>query len=142
MSESTFKSTGLGLAIVARIIHNMNGQLQVESNIDQGTKFSLHLKFPLLMPDGTQDKTLSEDRTTLVRYKTEDELDLGIVPITVLGNTTTYISPIETLQKYTENMETKEVPNTHKRDVSTVKQAESSKHLRILYAEVTIIIKI
>ena len=38
---------GLGLALVARIVRNMNGQLSVKSEKDEGSCFKIRLKFPL-----------------------------------------------------------------------------------------------
>ncbi|KAJ3040811.1 Light-sensor Protein kinase [Rhizophlyctis rosea] len=39
--------TGLGLAVVARIIHNMEGQLRVESREGHGSKFTFSIPFEL-----------------------------------------------------------------------------------------------
>lgn len=39
---------GLGLAVVARIVEQLGGQLRVDSKIDDGSRFSFLLPFPLL----------------------------------------------------------------------------------------------
>ncbi|KAM0791116.1 hypothetical protein ACM66B_004403 [Microbotryomycetes sp. NB124-2] len=44
-------AVGLGLALVARIIRNLGGQLRVESNLGQGSKFTFVLPFRLPAQD-------------------------------------------------------------------------------------------
>ncbi|GAA5932099.1 uncharacterized protein JCM15063_001119 [Sporobolomyces koalae] len=46
-SEETETSVGLGLAVVARIVRNLDGQLQVESKVGEGSKFTFVLPFRL-----------------------------------------------------------------------------------------------
>ncbi|GAA5911258.1 hypothetical protein JCM6882_004078 [Rhodosporidiobolus microsporus] len=43
------QGVGLGLAVVARIVRNLNGQLQVESKVGEGSKFTFI--FPFRLPD-------------------------------------------------------------------------------------------
>ncbi|KAI8456842.1 hypothetical protein BY996DRAFT_4579091 [Phakopsora pachyrhizi] len=44
---SQIESIGLGLAVVGRVVHNMGGQLRVDSTVDKGSKFTLVLPFSL-----------------------------------------------------------------------------------------------
>lgn len=49
-SELTFFlscATGLGLAVVARVVEQLGGQLRVDSKVDEGSRFSFLLPFPL-----------------------------------------------------------------------------------------------
>ncbi|KAK7419964.1 hypothetical protein QQZ08_010600 [Neonectria magnoliae] len=41
------RTLGLGLAVVARIVRNMNGQLRLKSELDQGSRFVVQLPFHL-----------------------------------------------------------------------------------------------
>ncbi|GAA6022377.1 hypothetical protein JCM10207_004744 [Rhodosporidiobolus poonsookiae] len=43
------KAVGLGLAVVARIVRNLGGQLQVESKVGEGSKFTF--TFPFRLPE-------------------------------------------------------------------------------------------
>ena len=132
------------MAIVARIIQNMNGQLQVESDVDEGTIFSLFLKYPLFLSDGTQEKPISSNRSLAVPSidppsRSEEKVS-NIVeenldekgPITVIGSTT-YVTSVQRPRH-----EAKLTPTTVGAPTSTnaVKQPEIQPKLRILYAEV------
>ncbi|KAJ7578685.1 hypothetical protein C8J56DRAFT_968782 [Mycena floridula] len=50
---------GLGLAVVAHVVEQLGGQLRVESQVDQGSRFSFLM--PLSLPDGNSDAL---DRTS------------------------------------------------------------------------------
>lgn len=45
------KAVGLGLAVVARIVRNLDGQLQVESKVGKGSKFTFIFPFRLPPPE-------------------------------------------------------------------------------------------
>lgn len=117
----------------------MNGQLQVESGINQGTKFSLILNYPLKMADGTKEGNTSSNRTSAMAQIAKTDISDERVPITVLGNTTTYITtPAKAEVDKDEEKKDYSVQNVKTRDVNTVKPVEPQKRLRILYAEVNI----
>lgn len=59
--ESTSGAVGLGLAVVARIVRNLNGQLRVESKVDEGSKFMFILPFRL--PQRQDLRRRSSDRS-------------------------------------------------------------------------------
>ncbi|KAG0149643.1 hypothetical protein CROQUDRAFT_669146 [Cronartium quercuum f. sp. fusiforme G11] len=40
---------GLGLAVVGRVVHNLGGQLRVDSKVDKGSKFTIILPFTVLL---------------------------------------------------------------------------------------------
>lgn len=52
-SEESEASVGLGLAVVARIVRNLDGQLQVESKVNEGSKFTFILPFRLAQLDNS-----------------------------------------------------------------------------------------
>ncbi|PLW10463.1 hypothetical protein PCANC_23159 [Puccinia coronata f. sp. avenae] len=49
------ESIGLGLAVVGRVVHNMGGQLRVDSTVNQGSKFTITL--PFVVPPNTMSRT-------------------------------------------------------------------------------------
>ena len=62
--RSEFKGTGLGLSIVKKTIEQMGGEIQVESELDIGTKFQWNLTFSI-------DKKYNENRGTTINRKTQ-----------------------------------------------------------------------
>lgn len=126
--------SGLGLAIVARIIRNMNGQLHVESNIHQGSKFSLKLTYPLV---GSQES--NANCTNVAPDLSKTELDDEKTPIKVLGSTTAYLASTNNYPKATERNDLVQIEK--QRDASGVRSAEPKKKIRVLYAEVYTIYK-
>lgn len=52
-SADTEQAVGLGLAVVARIVRNLGGQLQVESKVGKGSKFTFI--FPFRLPPGESE---------------------------------------------------------------------------------------
>ncbi|WP_070969515.1 response regulator [Vibrio sonorensis] len=42
-SQDSLSGTGLGLAIVKRLVHSMNGELEVKSSVDEGSQFCFRL---------------------------------------------------------------------------------------------------
>lgn len=44
------ESLGLGLAVVGRVVHNLGGQLRVDSKVNQGSKFTIILPFAIVGP--------------------------------------------------------------------------------------------
>ncbi|KAI7942870.1 hypothetical protein MJO29_012714 [Puccinia striiformis f. sp. tritici] len=63
-SDRMCESIGLGLAVVGRVVHNMGGQLRVDSTVNQGSKFTITL--PFVVP-----KNSSSSRSPTVRYSDE-----------------------------------------------------------------------
>ncbi|GAA5877871.1 hypothetical protein JCM1840_002929 [Sporobolomyces johnsonii] len=60
----TAQAVGLGLAVVARIVRNLGGQLQVESKVGEGSKFTFVLPFrlpPLDSPHTSPPNTEAEN---------------------------------------------------------------------------------
>jgi len=59
------ESIGLGLAVVGRVVHNMGGQLRVDSTVDQGSKFTITL--PFVIPKNSRNSTAknSDDSSNL-----------------------------------------------------------------------------
>ncbi|GAA6061898.1 hypothetical protein JCM10212_004716 [Sporobolomyces blumeae] len=52
-AEESEASVGLGLAVVARIVRNLDGQLQVESKVGEGSKFTFILPFRLAQSESS-----------------------------------------------------------------------------------------
>jgi light-regulated signal transduction histidine kinase (bacteriophytochrome) len=63
-------SLGLGLAIVARIIRNMNGQLRLKSEEDQGTR--IVLQFPFELPESEMTENTPSSRDTSLPPSLQD----------------------------------------------------------------------
>ncbi|WAQ92588.1 hypothetical protein PtA15_17A69 [Puccinia triticina] len=53
------ESIGLGLAVVGRVVHNMGGQLRVDSTVGQGSKFSITL--PFVVPKNKNSRGATSD---------------------------------------------------------------------------------
>ena len=64
-NRSEFKGTGLGLSIVKRIIEQMGGEIQVESEKDVGTKFSWDLTFVIDKDFEEKSNVVSDKRIDL-----------------------------------------------------------------------------
>jgi CheY-like chemotaxis protein len=64
-------SLGLGLAIVARIVRNMNGQLRLKSEEQQGSRFAI--RFPFEIPQEELSRHDSESRKSSVRTLGPDQ---------------------------------------------------------------------
>ncbi|EGG00131.1 uncharacterized protein MELLADRAFT_39867 [Melampsora larici-populina 98AG31] len=47
------ESLGLGLAVVGRVVHNLGGQLRVDSKVNQGSKFTIILPFAVVVPSAS-----------------------------------------------------------------------------------------
>ncbi|GAA6043349.1 hypothetical protein JCM8097_008042 [Rhodosporidiobolus ruineniae] len=89
-TADTQQAVGLGLAVVARIVRNLNGQLSVESKVNEGTKFTFI--FPFRLPEmvdsappaadtnssvGSNSRTVSEAaaRSPLIRRRSNGSAD-------------------------------------------------------------------
>ncbi|KNZ63517.1 hypothetical protein VP01_1133g4 [Puccinia sorghi] len=61
------ESIGLGLAVVGRVVHNMGGQLRVDSTVDQGSKFTITLPFVIAKNNNPRGSTArnSDDSSNL-----------------------------------------------------------------------------
>ena len=64
-NRSEFKGTGLGLSIVKRIIEEMGGEIQVESELDIGTKFIWDLTFPVDKEADKRAENIPDRKVTL-----------------------------------------------------------------------------
>lgn len=64
---TSYAGTGLGLAIVKKLVLLMNGQIDVESHLNQGTTFTLHLNF---------EKTAAPNTRTRITEAPSIPLDL------------------------------------------------------------------
>ncbi|KAK4052641.1 hypothetical protein OIO90_004269 [Microbotryomycetes sp. JL221] len=62
-TERSESAVGLGLALVARIIRNLGGQLRVESNLGQGSKFTFVLPFRLPSQEDFKRLLLLQDNS-------------------------------------------------------------------------------
>lgn len=56
----TEQAVGLGLAVVARIVRNMDGQLQVESKVGKGSKFTFVFPFRLPPQDAATAQAIAQ----------------------------------------------------------------------------------
>jgi CheY-like chemotaxis protein len=62
-SKSEDPSLGLGLAVVARIVRNMNGQLRLKSEENQGSRFIIQFPFELPKEELSRQGTASPQST-------------------------------------------------------------------------------
>jgi hypothetical protein len=62
-SKSEDPSLGLGLAMVARIVRNMNGQLRLKSEENQGSRFIIQFPFELPKEELSRQGTVSPQST-------------------------------------------------------------------------------
>ncbi|WAR55149.1 hypothetical protein PtB15_4B769 [Puccinia triticina] len=62
--EAMCESIGLGLAVVGRVVHNMGGQLRVDSTVGQGSKFSITLPFVVSKNNNSRGAT-SDDSSNV-----------------------------------------------------------------------------
>ncbi|GAA5993889.1 hypothetical protein JCM5350_001586 [Sporobolomyces pararoseus] len=77
-ADESQTSVGLGLAVVARIVRNLEGQLQVESKVGEGSKFTFILPFRLAQLDGSPASTSPvEDALTGVDTNSRREIVPG-----------------------------------------------------------------
>ncbi|KAK4046108.1 hypothetical protein OIV83_006334 [Microbotryomycetes sp. JL201] len=63
-AQPSESAVGLGLALVARIIRNLGGQLRVESNLGQGSKFTFVLPFRLPAQDDLRRLSIKDASAT------------------------------------------------------------------------------
>ncbi|OAV93269.1 hypothetical protein PTTG_00885 [Puccinia triticina 1-1 BBBD Race 1] len=63
--EAMCESIGLGLAVVGRVVHNMGGQLRVDSTVGQGSKFSITL--PFVVPKNNNSRGATSDDSSNVK---------------------------------------------------------------------------
>ncbi|KPM42852.1 hypothetical protein AK830_g3674 [Neonectria ditissima] len=57
------RTLGLGLAVVARIVRNMDGQLRLKSELDQGSRFVVQLPFYLPVEPSSSEPTSAKAST-------------------------------------------------------------------------------
>lgn len=76
------QGTGLGLAICNRLVHMMDSDIKLESEINKGSKFS----FSIVLKQITEEKTLSENEAEPVDFKgkrilvvEDNELNMEII---------------------------------------------------------------
>ncbi|KAA1064522.1 Light-sensor Protein kinase [Puccinia graminis f. sp. tritici] len=67
------ESIGLGLAVVGRVVHNMGGQLRVDSTVNQGSKFTITLPFVVPKNNNSRGSTArNSDDSSNVRSHGSD----------------------------------------------------------------------
>ncbi|KAH9822265.1 hypothetical protein DFH28DRAFT_1119193 [Melampsora americana] len=72
------ESLGLGLAVVGRVVHNLGGQLRVDSKVDQGSKFTIILPFAVVVPSASGGSgpsrrgSMSDNSLTMLRNRSDD----------------------------------------------------------------------
>ncbi|KAI5464772.1 hypothetical protein BGZ63DRAFT_349992 [Mariannaea sp. PMI_226] len=74
--RTDFRTLGLGLALVSRIVRNMNGQLRLKSEADQGSRFVIQL--PFLIPN---DQSKSEIEQGDNAHSNATSVSKPIVPV-------------------------------------------------------------
>ena len=62
-THSPLSLAGLGLAVVARIVEQLGGQLRVESEVDEGSRFSFLIPLALPIEDGARSTLPSSGHT-------------------------------------------------------------------------------
>ncbi|WP_298508224.1 ATP-binding protein [uncultured Kordia sp.] len=67
--EQSYKGTGLGLSIVKRILNVMESSINIESNVNQGAKFSFELIFHKQETTKLQDNTLENIRKEIANKR-------------------------------------------------------------------------
>jgi CheY-like chemotaxis protein/AraC-like DNA-binding protein len=70
--ENQNNSTGIGLALVSSLVEMHGGSIEVESRIDEGTRFSI--KFPLVQLPIYPEKTVGYKGGEYIRMKIGDEI--------------------------------------------------------------------
>ncbi|MBD8051231.1 ATP-binding response regulator [Limnohabitans radicicola] len=84
-SRSHYDGLGLGLSIVSRIVKKINGTCTVQSEVGQGSTFTIQTSFPVLeRSDALQSRTHNSDtRNTIHRYEqtrpATQSIHLGII---------------------------------------------------------------
>ncbi|OAV85578.1 hypothetical protein PTTG_30417 [Puccinia triticina 1-1 BBBD Race 1] len=63
--EAMCESIGLKLAVVGQVVHNMGGQLRVDSTVGQGSKFSITL--PFVVPKNNNSCGATSDDSSNVK---------------------------------------------------------------------------
>lgn len=72
------QSIGLGLAVVGRVVHNLGGQLRVDSKVNQGSKFTIILPFTLpsleepVEPSRPSSLSRSEHSGSILRIRSDE----------------------------------------------------------------------
>ena len=64
---SQIQGTGLGMAITLNLVQMMNGTIQVDSRLDEGTKFTVTVYLKFVQAKGVPDSGKKEDRSRPVR---------------------------------------------------------------------------
>lgn len=70
------ESIGLGLAVVGRVVHNMGGQLRVDSTVNQGSKFTLILPFMVPKNSSAGSTARSSDDSSNLKLMGSDSTSL------------------------------------------------------------------
>ncbi|MBW0490223.1 hypothetical protein O181_029938 [Austropuccinia psidii MF-1] len=71
--DSMSNTLGLGLAVVGRVVHNMGGQLRVDSTVDKGSKFTLILPFAIPQRSSHGSTPIYSDESNSLRLNGSDD---------------------------------------------------------------------
>jgi signal transduction histidine kinase len=81
-----YEGTGLGLSLVSRMVELHNGSVSVESEIDQGSRFTVSLPWPDKVMDLTEPQDDSTEKQTVSAPQTVPHSFRGDQPLVLLAD--------------------------------------------------------